>query len=217
MTFTGLIISLSLAAGAGAPPASPRHGDAFDDVDRWVRIFESPKRTLWQKPAEVMGALRVRRGQAVADVGAGTGYFALPLGRAVGRSGVVYAIDLSAPMLRFIEQRAVKEKAPMVRTVQSRPDDPKIPAPVDLIFICNTWHYLEDRVAYARRLAKKLKRKGRVAIVDWYADRTPIGPRVETRVSGRTVVAEMKAAGFSVAERFEFLPFHYFIVFRKSS
>src|SRR5512142_744661 len=88
-----LVLSAGLAsAQAPAPPAEmhQRHADA----QAYIASLEDPARDAWQKPDEVVGALQLREGETVADVGAGSGYFTLRLAKAVGERGRVYAVDI---------------------------------------------------------------------------------------------------------------------------
>lgn len=97
---------LSGCAGAQAPHT---HRHAFSDAERWARIFEDPARDAWQKPDEVVQALRLAPDAVVADIGAGTGYFAARLARAVP-NGRVFAVDIEPDMVRYLTERARREK-----------------------------------------------------------------------------------------------------------
>jgi arsenite methyltransferase len=197
-----------------AGPSSDHAHHRFTDTERYVKMFEDPARAEYQKPAQVVEALGLRPGQVVADIGAGSGYFSFPMARAVGPEGKVYAIDIEPGMIDYLKTRAKKEGAANVLTVLAKPDDAGLPrASVDLVFICDTWHHIDSRVEYARRLKSSLKPGARIAIVDYQKRPLPVGPPVEGKIDRDDVVKEMKDAGFSLVEEPTFLPYQYFLIF----
>src|SRR5207247_8747018 len=114
--------------------------------DAYFAELESPDRAGWQQPARVVETLRLRAGMTVADVGAGTGYFARRFAAAVGPTGKVLALDTEPEMLEELRRRA--PDATTIETRRVEPDDPRLaPASVDLIFICNTGHHLTSGCA----------------------------------------------------------------------
>jgi FkbM family methyltransferase len=103
--------------------------------------LDNPERLLSLPPAEVIGALRVRPGETVADVGAGTGYFSLPLAREVGAQGKIYAVDAQPEMLALLRQK-FNESGPFnIETVAAEAERTGLPvACCDLVFLANVWH-----------------------------------------------------------------------------
>lgn len=196
-----------------ATAATSGHHHRFDDVEKWVRIFEDPKRAAWQKPAEVIAALHVQPREVVVDLGAGTGYFTMPLARAVGHKGVVYAVDIEPNLIDHLRHRAIVEKAPMVKPVLADPSDPKLTVPVDLVLCVDTWHHIEDRPAYLNKLKASMKPGARLVIIDFKKMKTPMGPPLSMRLRASQVIEEVRAAGFDVREEHDFLPYQYFIDF----
>jgi ubiquinone/menaquinone biosynthesis C-methylase UbiE len=197
------------------------HAQSAEDVHRlhhdpaaYIAVLEDPERDKWQRPDRVIRALRVAEGQSVADIGAGSGYFALRLARQVGPKGRVRAVDISPDMLAHLEARARKAGLDNVQTVLAKPDDPMLPAgSVDLVFICDTWHHIEDRPRYLATLRPALKPGARVALVDFQDRELPVGPPRSMKLSRETVVSEFAKAGFRLAEERSFLPYQYFLVF----
>jgi SAM-dependent methyltransferase len=200
---------------AGATGAGNMHAHhRFTDTETYVKMFEDPKRAEWQKPAEVVAALKLRPGQAVADIGAGSGYFAFPIAKALGPKGKVYAVDIEQGMLDYMNERAKKENTHNVVTVLAAPDDARLqPESVDLVFICDTWHHIDERIAYLRRLAPALRQGGRIVIVDYQKRPLPVGPNVESKIAREEVVREFGEAGFSLLEEPDFLPYQYYLIF----
>lgn len=191
---------------------TPQH--SFEDIDRWVTAFESPERDRRQKPDEVVAALKLAEGARVADIGAGTGYFTRRFARAVGSSGVVYAVDLEPNMLRYIAKRARGEGLKNVVPVLATTDSPMLaPRSVDVIFICDTVHHIENRGAYYQLLREDLRAGGRLVIVDFKKDAgVQDGPPPEMRLDRAELLGELSRAGFSLTEEYDFLPDQYFVV-----
>ena len=201
-------------AGAPAGGEGMHAGHSFSDVDRFVKMFEDPARAEWQKPAEVVAALHIRAGSAVADIGSGSGYFSLPFARAVEPGGKVYAVDIEPGMIEHIRKRADAEKAPSIQAILAAPDDAKLPpGSSDLVFICDTWHHVGDRVAYLRRLKPALRPGARIVDVDFDKRPMPVGPPPDMKLSRAQVIDEFREAGFVLAAEHTFLPYQYFLVF----
>lgn len=228
----GLGITPGLARGPQAEPQTqpqtqPQtrphdHGHAhggpvdhsFADVDRWKQVFDDPARDEWQKPEEVIAALRIGAGSVVADLGAGTGYFTMPLARTVAPGGRVLAVDLEPEMVQYLGERATAEGVPGVEPIQADADDAHLPAGVvDRILVVDTYHHIHDRVGYLRRLRESLAPGGQIVIVDFQKRELPVGPPVEHKMSVEDVVGEFRTAGFRLEREENFLPYQYFLVF----
>jgi ubiquinone/menaquinone biosynthesis C-methylase UbiE len=187
------------------------HGDAgkrghsqgyhlsFSDAERFARHFDDPERDAWQRPREVVQWLQLSHGQAVADLGAGTGYFISHLSNAVGPSGTVLALDVEPNMIRYLERRASEAGWQNVKARVVAPDDAGLAAEsVDRILIVNTWHHIDDRTRYATKLAQSLKPGGFVLVVDFTRE-SDIGPPPAHRISAEAVVHELSAAALDAA------------------
>jgi cyclopropane fatty-acyl-phospholipid synthase-like methyltransferase len=171
----------------------------FEKADDWAPMFDDPKRDAWQQPDRVVGALALQPGMTVADVGAGTGYFEKRLAGAVGATGSVIAVDVEPDMVRYLRERAHREKTPNVEARLGATDDPKLaPASVDRILIVDTWHHISDRVAYSKRLASALRPGGFVLVVDFTLE-TDKGPPKPMRIAPERVIDELRQAGLQAA------------------
>lgn len=201
----------ALALAACAPSGGDHHDHRFADAEKWARIFDDPGREAWQKPDEVIRTLRLPADSDVADIGAGTGYFAVRLARAVPK-GRVFAVDAEPDMVRYLGARAKREGLANLTPVQAGPDDPKLPAPVDVVLLVNTYHHIPGRVEYFRRLRASLKPGGRVAIIDFRPE-GPMGPPPATRVPFGVVAEELGRAGYVLVGSHGILPHQYFLVF----
>jgi len=185
----------------------------FDDPQRWAKVFESDSRDAWQRPAEVIAKLALPAAAQMAEIGSSTGYWTVRLARARPK-GKVYGVDIEPAMVRYLADRAKREGLANVETVLGKPDNPQIPAPVDLVLICNTYHHIGQRIAYLRRLRASLRPGGRVAIVDFRMGKLPFGPPERMRVPPGKLVEEFSAAGYKVVMRDEkLLPYQYVVVF----
>jgi ubiquinone/menaquinone biosynthesis C-methylase UbiE len=227
-----LIAAVLVVLGGTAPlhaqePQAGRHDEhdhaatarhRFDDVERWVKVFDDPSRDTWQKPEEVLRFLNVRHGSVVADLGAGTGYFAVHLARAVGSGGRVYAVDIEPAMVRHLRKRCRKAKLDQVIPVLARPDDPRLPpGELDLVLIADTWHHIDDRIEYLDRLVAALRPGGRVAVLDWRKEPLPLGPPPEHKLPREAVVEEFDEGRWTLEAESGELPYQYLLVFAPPS
>lgn len=206
---------LLLAAGCATAQSPHTHQHSFRDAEKWSHIFDDPQRDAWQKPHEVIQALAIKPDALVADLGAGTGYFSARLANMLP-GGRIYAVDIEPDMVRYLEARAKREGLRNIVPVKGEPDDPRLPAQVDLILLVDVYHHIGERSAYFSRLRGTLRSGGRIAIVDFKLD-SPVGPPPAGRIAPETVKAEMKAAGYRVAGEHSFLPYQYFLVFAPAS
>jgi ubiquinone/menaquinone biosynthesis C-methylase UbiE len=199
------------------PPQGAAHDHRFNDIDQAVKMFEGDERDAWQKPDEVVRQLQLRSGEVVADIGAGTGYFTRRFAAAVGPQGKAVGLDIESTMVTHINEEAQKRGLTNLSARQVSPHDPQLaPQSVDVVFLCDTYHHLQDRIAYARLLAPALKPGGRVVIVDFQKRPLPLGPPMEWKLAPETVTEEFRQAGFQLARSVEFLPYQYFLEFTVS-
>jgi ubiquinone/menaquinone biosynthesis C-methylase UbiE len=209
----GMLIGV-LAAGPLAAQDMHKHGGhhpRFDDPKKWSSSFDDPERDKWQMPDRMINALALRPTDAVADVGAGTGYMAVRFARAL-KGGTVYAVDIEPNMVKHMAERAKAAGTKNLRAVTGSETSPNLPEPVDVVFLLNVYHHIDKRPDYFKRLRASLKPGGRVAIVDFRPD-APAGAPKHMRISAERITDEMKAAGYKVAGSFDFLPRQSFLVF----
>jgi len=185
----------------------------FGDVERWAPVFERPQRDGYQMPARVVATLGIEPGDIVADVGAATGYFTRRFAQAVGETSLVYAVDIEAGMLTWLDKRAKTEGIDNIETRVATVSDSHLPDHCcDLIFLCNTYHMIAARVDYLKHLQHKLKPGGRIVIIDWRKKPLPRGPNPKWKLTATQVADETARAGLCAADRPEFLPYQYFFI-----
>lgn len=172
-----------------------------------------PARAAWQKPGRVVEALGLHRGQVVAEIGSGPGYFTLRLARAVGPSGHIYAVDPEPAMLEALRERLGRGGIRNVTPILGLADDPLLPpGACHLALIVNAYHHFADGPALLRRLTRSLHPRGRVVNIDWDARETPVGPPLERRVTPEAFLRAARSAGLALIRAREILPHQYFLV-----
>ena len=210
-----LAVGVVLTSTAAMPAVRAQH-PLPETNSSYIHSLEDPNRAEWQKPDEVVAKLGLKPGDAVADLGAGSGYFTMLFAKAVEPHGKVYAVDVLPEMLDYIRQRAQDNHVTNIESVEALPDDPKLPpASVDMIFICDTLHHISHRPTYYPLLAKALRPGGRLVNVDFYKKPLPFGPPLAMKIDKPDMIEEAKSAGFHVIQDFDFLPYQYFLVFQR--
>lgn len=200
------------ATGAPHDKTMPdHHAHRFDNPDELAKGFDDPARDAWQMPQRVVDALKLAPGQAVADIGSGTGYFSVRLARSAAKP-TVYGVDIEPAMRDYLTKRVAAEKLTNVHAVLAGSDRTNLPAPVDVVLIVNTYHHIPSRVAYFAALKTHLKPGARVAIVDFRKD-SPEGPPAEFRMPPEQITGELAQAGFALAESHDFLPRQVFLIY----
>lgn len=176
----------------------------------------NPRRATWQKPAVLVRALGLRRGQVVAEIGSGPGYFTPRLARAVGPSGHVYAVDPEAAVLSVLRRRLARMGVRNVTPVLGRDDDPLLPrGRCDVAVLINCYHHMHGRVAFLRRLVAALPRNARIVNIDW-DEETEFGPPPKRRVSRARFLRDARRAGLRLVADRALLPHQYFLVLRRA-
>ena len=203
---------VGLAPATGYAQSPHTHQHSFSGAEHWARVFDDPARDLWQMPHRVIEALALKPDALVADIGSGTGYFAVRLAHFVPQ-GRVYGVDIEPDMVKYLAKRARREGLNNLSAVAGAPDDARLPRKVDLILMVDTYHHVEQRERYFRRLAGSLRPGGRIAIIDFNAQAT-MGPPASARIAPATVTAEMTQAGYVLVDEHSFLPNQYFLIFQ---
>ena len=176
-----------------------------------LSIFESPGRDERLQISRVMDILSIRYGKSVADIGAGSGWFTVRAAKRVGAGGAVYAVDINPEAVRYISDRAGKEKLANVKAILSKPDDPLLPKDsVDAVLLLKTYHEVAHPVELLRNLRGALRAGAKVGIIDRNGNGEDHG------IGSDVVIREAKEAGYRLMEKYDFVKgdkMDYFLVF----
>jgi ubiquinone/menaquinone biosynthesis C-methylase UbiE len=172
----GILVLATVLVQSVAAQSPHTHQHSFGDAEKWAHVFDDPERDAWQKPHEVIKALALKPDAAVADIGAGTGYFAARLANMLPQ-GTVYAVDIEPDMVRYLGERAKREGLKNLKPIAGSAEDARLPAKVDLILLVDVYHHIEQRERYFRKLAASLKPGGRLAVIGARLPAAPVLPR----------------------------------------
>lgn len=204
-----------------APSPSVRPSPVPDDkIDRptsepytgSLSIFEDPNRAEKLQIERVMDLLAIREGAAVADIGAGSGWFTVRAARRVGSGGLVYAVEINDEYVNHIKSRAEKERLSNIRPILGKEDDPNLPTDsVNSILILKTYHEFSQPLKMLRAMHKALRKDGLLGVID----RNGTGD--DHGLNRDAVVKEAARAGFELAGEYDFVKdnMDYFLIFRK--
>jgi SAM-dependent methyltransferase len=193
--------SFCVQSFAQAPAAATgEHRKTSEPYTGDLSVFDSPGRDKRLQIDRVMDILGVTAGKTVADIGAGSGWFTMRAARRVGESGSVYAVDINPESIRYIDDRAQREKLHNVKTILGKADDPLLPAgAVDAVLLLKTYHEVAEPVVLLRKVRAALRPGARVGIID----RNGNG---EDHGVGRDVVLhEAGQAGYRLLKQYDFV------------
>lgn len=175
----------------------------LNTIDR-LDVVEA-ERDQWQRPSDVIAALKLKEGSVVADVGSGAGYFALKLSRAVGRSGKVLAVDLRKLSLLFLWIRAFSRSAHNVHVLVGDSNDPHLPTGiVDAVLIANTYHEFANPELMLDYIFRSLRSGGRLLVLDRSLEAPQPGEEQEAHhheLRPDVVDSQLRQKGFEILER----------------
>jgi ubiquinone/menaquinone biosynthesis C-methylase UbiE len=177
--------------------------------------LEREGRDKEEKPEVVLAAMELKEGQTVAEIGAGTGYFSRRIGKVVGPTGKVLAVDIQAPMLDLLKQYAAKEGVKNISTILGTETDPKLPPHgVDRILMVDVYHEFQQPEPMLAHIRESLAPGGTVTLVEYRAeDNSASHILKEHRMTAEQVLSEWNAAGFELANQIETLPSQHIFIF----
>jgi ubiquinone/menaquinone biosynthesis C-methylase UbiE len=194
-------VAVALLAGGWTWIKAQFYIDHMETEDRLERI----------QVERVVQALELAPGSAVADIGAGSGLFTRAMAKEVS-PGVVYAVDINANLLTHIEKTAQQAGLANIETVLASEDDPRLPDALDIVFICDTLHYIDEPEQYLRELHAHVRPGGRVAIIDFFRN----WPPMSNQFSPDQLESWMKLAGFALVRKHDFIEDQYLLIFERS-
>ena len=167
-----------------------------------------------ERPSRAIAALGVKKGDVVADVGAGSGYYTERLARQVGPTGRVYATDIQPEMLALVERRVKKAKLANVQTVLATEDDPKLPpGAIDLVLMVDVYHELQRPQLVLRRLKETLSPRGRLVLIEFRKEDPSVPIRPEHKMSVAEAKLELEAEGYRLHRVIDALPWQHLLEF----
>ena len=206
-----LFISAALPQEHDYKHQSVKHN--FSNAEKWAKIFENPERDEWQQPDHVIQAIGIQPDAVIVDIGSATGYFPVRFAKVVPQ-GKVIGVDVEKDMVDYLNDRAQKEGINNLISILGEFHDPKIPEPADIVFICNTYHHIDDRVTYFKNIKSKFRPDGKLVIVDFRKGDLPVGPPDKQKISPKHVIQELEKAGFVLTQHQEDLPYQYMLTFK---
>ncbi|MCC6860168.1 MAG: methyltransferase domain-containing protein [Bryobacterales bacterium] len=162
--------------------------------------LEDPERLVWLPPAEVLNHLRLEPGMCVADIGAGAGYFAIPIALRIA-PGPLFAVDFQPEMLARLREKLSRPDMPAnLQLVEGSAHKTNLPSDsCDRILMANLWHELDEHPGVLREAARLLRPGGLLVILDWRHDvDRPPGPPLEHRIRMEDAVYTLEHSGFTV-------------------
>jgi len=184
-------------------------------AEEWIRTLETPTRVVSLKVPETIAALKLKPGQVVADIGAGSGVFSLPLARAVKPGGSVYAVDIDKELVDHVTEAATEQGLTNVQGVVGQATDPSMPDNVDMAFINDVLHHIANRALYVKNLAEYLKPGGRIAVIEFTPEQSPHKADPTLIVSEAQTNEWMAAAGLKQIEKVNLFTDKYFVIYGK--
>src|SRR5262245_52547924 len=218
MTRLTALLAFVFAAilSAQTAPTHPISGRRIAPVMGWQGAdwLERDERIGEEEPDIALDVLKIPKGAAVADIGAGSGYMTVRLAKRVGPTGVVYANDVQPQMLEMLRRRIEREKITNVTLVQGTIDDPKLPpASVDLQLMVDVYHEFSQPQAMLRGLRQALKPGGRLVLVEYRKENPAIPIRLEHKMTVAEAKMEVEAEGFTLSKVDESLPRQHILIF----
>jgi ubiquinone/menaquinone biosynthesis C-methylase UbiE len=213
MRITHAFTLAALLVSGWATPAAAQLGNRT--AEEWIKTLDSPNRLQGLKISEVIAALKLKPGMVVADIGAGTGVFSLPLARAVRPGGRMYAVEVDEKLLEHIVETGTEQGVTNIDPVYAGFDDPSLPNAVDLAFIHDVLHHIEKREVYLKNLAGYLKPGGRIAVIDFRPGAGGHREDPKMQLGQEQVTAMMAAVGLKPAEEVKLFDEKWYVIFTK--
>jgi ubiquinone/menaquinone biosynthesis C-methylase UbiE len=207
--------SVATAQTTGTHPISGRRFAEVMDASgaSWL---DRRERDVEEAPDDAIDLIGVKKGSAVADIGAGSGYMTVKLAKRVGPAGVVYATDIQPAMIALLEKRVTSAKLTNVRPILGATDDPKLPpASIDMALMVDVYHELSQPQAMLRHILEALKPGGRLVLLEYRKEDPAIPIRPEHKMSVAEAKMELEAEGFKLNRVDDGLPRQHVLMFTK--
>jgi len=187
-------------------------------IERLVNRLEDEGREVRDKQQAILEELDIKRGTVIADIGAGTGLFAIPFAKAVGDTGKVYAVEILQLFLDHIAKRAAEAGMSNVELVKATQKSAELPSrSIDLAFLCDTYHHLEYPRTYLSTIHAALREGGELVVIDLrrIPGKSPAWLLEHVRAGEDEVIEEIEQAGFELVAKSDLLKDSYFLKFER--
>ena len=219
-----MLLTLSLVTSslmAAEQNVSPGINNYYYDAEfeHWVNVFEQPGREVYGRRHDIVNALQLKPGMAVADIGAGTGFYTHLFAKQVGGTGKVYAVDISENFIQNILRAASAQGLNNVEGIVNNQHNTKLPeSSVDIAFICDTYHHFEYPQTMLASIHQALRPNGQLVIIDFRKQHGVSSGWVmsHVRANEKAVISEVVSAGFRLTEKSQLLDENFFLKFTKS-
>ena len=169
--------------------------------------LERPERELEENPSRAIELLDFKPGMSVADIGAGSGYYAIRIARKVGSTGKVYAVDIQPGMLARLKRRLIRDKITNVEPVMGGETDPHLPdAQLDVILMVDVYHEFSRPQEMLQSFKRALKPTGKLILLEFRKEDASIPIRAEHKMSVWEVKTELEAEGYHIDQVIKDLP-----------
>jgi ubiquinone/menaquinone biosynthesis C-methylase UbiE len=233
---TALLLFLALAlppVATAAEPTTPRYSTVRASPDGIGKVYmgreiaqvmgaggapwlERTERAHEERPDLVLSVMDIKPGMVIADIGAGTGYYARRMARRVGSKGVVYAVEVQPQMMALLEQHLSRHHATNVKVVLGTTTDPRLPAAnLDLAIMVDVYHELEYPREMLAAIVRALKPGGRVAFVEFRANDPSVPIKPLHTMTEEQVRKEAAAHPLEWVKTARDLPWQHVVIFRK--
>jgi ubiquinone/menaquinone biosynthesis C-methylase UbiE len=186
-------------------------------AEEWIARLDRPERVQELKVAEIIAQLNLKQGDVVADLGAGSGVFSIPLAQAVGPKGKVYAVDIDQGFLDYINKKAQAQNVKNVVTVLGKFTDPNLPAKdVDVAFFHDVLHHIDKRAEYLKSLGPYVKPLGKVVFIDLDPVTGSHKDEPALTVSTDQAKAWMADVGFTPIKKIDMFTDKWFVIYGRN-
>ena len=226
-----MLLSLAACATGGAPASDRPEGlpDGINDnfldesmkVEKFVEMFEGESRAVYAQRQPIVDALDLSPGDAVADIGAGTGFFSYLMADAVGRTGQVYAVEISPRFLEHLQTQVDRLGLATMQAVEGTSTSVELPrASTDLAFICDVYHHFESPSQTLASLHDAIRPDGTLVLIEFHRipGKSPDRLLEHVRAGREVFQAEIESAGFEFVDEIKLdgLDDNYILRFRRN-
>lgn len=179
------------------------------------RVFNDDERRKWQNPEAILSDIGLKSGFTFVDIGCGSGFFALPAARMVGKRGKVYGLDTNSQSITSLEEQAAREGLVNLHLTIGRAEELVICEQcADIVFFGIALHDFQDPSRVLENARSMVKLTGKLVNLDWKKEAMELGPPLKIRFSEEMAVRLIEAAGFTVETIKDSGLYHYLVIAR---